>query len=99
MDALKAEPEATNLIMENERVRVFGVKFKPGQKTIMHSHPDHVIYVLSGFKLSLEVPGSAGQTVELEPGQTLWMKAGPHAAQNVGGTEGHAVVVELKEPI
>ena len=46
MDALKAVPEETTLMLENERVRVFSVKFKPGQKTLMHSHPDHVYMCL-----------------------------------------------------
>ena len=87
------------LLLDNDRVRVFDVRFKPGQKAAMHGHPDHVIYVLAGFKLSLELPGGVGQVVELVPGQALWMKAGLHAAQNTGGSEGRALVVELKEPL
>jgi quercetin dioxygenase-like cupin family protein len=43
MDALKTAPDVYSLIMENERVRVLGVRFKPSQKALMHSHPDHVI--------------------------------------------------------
>jgi len=98
-DPTKVAADVYNLILENDRVRVFDVRFKPGQKTVMHGHPDHVIYVLAGFKLSLELPDGVGQVVELAPGQALWMKAGAHAAQNTGLTEGHALVVELKEPI
>lgn len=86
-------------LLENDRVRVFEVRFKPGQKAVMHGHPDHVIYVLTGFKLDLELPDGSSQVVELAPGQALWMKAGAHAAQNTGLTEGRALVVELKEPV
>ena len=35
------------LLMENDRVRVFDVWFKPDQRAVMHGHPDHVVYVLA----------------------------------------------------
>jgi len=98
-DPTKVAADVYKVLLENDRVRVADVRFKPGQQTVMHGHPNHVIYVLAGFKLGIEVPDGAASTVDLETGQTLWMKAGPHAARNVGGTEGHALVVELKEPI
>lgn len=85
------------LILENARVRVFDVRFKPGQKAEMHGHPDHVIYVLSDYTLDLMLPDGSSQQVPLKAGQTLFMGAGPHAAVNIGKTEGHALVVELKE--
>jgi quercetin dioxygenase-like cupin family protein len=85
------------LILENARVRVFDVRFKPGQKAEMHGHPDHVIYVLSDYTLNLMLPDGSSQQVPLTAGQTLFMGAGPHAAVNIGKTEGHALVVELKE--
>jgi beta-alanine degradation protein BauB len=84
--------------MENDRVRVFEIKFKPGQKAVMHGHPDHVIYVLSDFTLNLTTPDGKSQDVPLKTGQAVFMAAGQHAAQNVGTTEGRALVVELKEP-
>jgi beta-alanine degradation protein BauB len=85
------------LVMENERVRVFDVQFKPGQKAEMHGHPDHVIYVLSDYTVNLMLPDGSSQKVPLEAGQAIFMGAGPHAAVNIGQTKGHALVVELKE--
>src|SRR5512136_730258 len=84
------------LLLENERVRVFDVQFKPGQKAAMHGHPDHVIYVLSDYTLNLMLPDGSSQVVPLKAGQTIFMGAGPHAAENIGSTVGHALVVELK---
>jgi len=37
-----------NLKLNNERVRVFVVKFKPGQSIAVHKHPDHVVHALQG---------------------------------------------------
>jgi quercetin dioxygenase-like cupin family protein len=97
MDALKAAPEATTLLMENERVRVFTVKFKPGMKTIVHSHPDHVIYVLKDGKVKITIPGGASNDVSLKAGQVIWMPAGQHAVENLGKTEAENLIIELKK--
>ncbi len=97
MDALKAAPDVYSLLMENERVRVLNVKFKPGQKAVMHSHPDHLIYVLKDGKLKITMPEGPGNEVGLKAGQVIWMPAGQHAAENVGGTEANNLVVELKK--
>ena len=97
-DPTVAAGDVYKLVMENERVRVFDVRFKPGQKAAMHAHPDHVVYVLSDYTLNLMLPDGSSQKVPLKAGQALWIGAGPHAAENVGTTEGHALVVELKEP-
>jgi beta-alanine degradation protein BauB len=85
------------MVMENDKVRVFDVQFQPGQKAVMHGHPNHVVYVLSDYTLNLVLPDGSSQVVPLKAGQAFWMEAGPHAAENVGKTAGHALVVELKE--
>ena len=86
------------LVMENDRVRVFDVGFTPGQQTVMHGHPDHLVYVLSDYLLDLKLPDGSTQEVPLKAGQAFWMPAGQHAAKNIGTTQGHALVVELKQP-
>jgi beta-alanine degradation protein BauB len=95
-DPAKAATDVYSLVMENDRVRVFDVRFKPGQKTVMHGHPDHVVYVLADYTLDLMLPDGTRQDVSLKAGQTIWMGAGAHAAKNIGATEGRAVVIELK---
>jgi beta-alanine degradation protein BauB len=97
MDALKAAPDVYSLIMENERVRVMSVKFKPGQKAVMHSHPDHVVYVLKDGKLKITLPDGKSNEVSLKAGQAIWMQEGLHSPENIGGTEANNLVVELKK--
>ena len=96
-DPLAVAADVYSLLMENDRVRVFDVRFRPGQKAVMHGHPDHVIYVLADGALKLTLPDDHSQEVPVKAGQVLWMDAGPHAAENVGTTEAHLLVVELKE--
>ena len=96
-DPAKMASDVYKLVLENERVRVFDVGFKPGQKAEMHGHPDHVIYVLADYTLKLTLPDGSSQVVPLKAGQAIFMQAGAHAAVNIGQTEGRALVVELKE--
>jgi beta-alanine degradation protein BauB len=98
-DPAQVASDVYKLVMENDRVRVFDVQFQPGQKTVMHGHPDHVVYVLADYTLNLELPDGKSQHVALKTGQTIWMGAGQHAAQNIGKTTGHALVIELKDPM
>jgi beta-alanine degradation protein BauB len=97
MDAMKAAPEQTTLIMENEFVRVFDVKFKPGQKTVMHSHPHHVVYALKDGKLKITLPDGKTNEISIKAGQAMWLEAGQHAVENPGKTEVDNVIVELKK--
>ncbi|MGZ6346831.1 MAG: cupin domain-containing protein [Anaerolineales bacterium] len=96
-DPTEVASDVYSLILENDRVRMFDVRFKPGQRAEMHGHPDHVIYVISDYTLNLMLPDGISQEVPLKAGQAFWMNAGPHAAENIGKTEGHAVVIELKD--
>jgi beta-alanine degradation protein BauB len=96
-DPATVAADVYKLVLENDRVRVFEVGFKPGQKAVMHRHPDHVVYVLADYTLDLQLPDGKSQEVPLKAGQAIWMGAGAHAAKNVGRTEGRALVIELKE--
>ncbi|DAC72732.1 MAG TPA: cytoplasmic protein [Thermoplasmata archaeon] len=96
-DALHAAPNVYKLLMENDRVRVFDARFKPGEKAAMHTHPDHIVYVFNDGKLKLSPSKGKTQEMDLKAGQTIWMDAASHAAENLGRTDAHLLVVELKE--
>ena len=95
-DALKAAANVYTFIMENDKVRVLDVKFRPGDKAAMHYHPDHVVYVLNDGTIKITAADGKSMNVELKKGQAIWMQAGRHSAENIGKTESHNVVVELK---
>jgi beta-alanine degradation protein BauB len=96
-DALKAAPNVSKLIMENDRVRVIDARFKPGVKAAMHSHPDHVLYIFNDGKMKITPSNGKPQTMDLKTGQVIWMDATSHEAENLGKTDLHMLVVELKE--
>ena len=95
-DPLKVAGNIYKLNMENERVRVLNLSLKPGEKAVMHHHPDHVVYVLKGGKAKLTSQGKT-DTLEMKAGEALFLKAQAHEAENVGQTPLEMLVVELKK--
>ena len=96
-DALQAAPNVYRQLMENNRVRVLDLRFKPGEKAAMHMHPDHVVYVLNDQKLRLTRSNGQKKDFDLKAGQVLWIDAESHATENLGKTETHSLVIELKD--
>lgn len=96
-DPVRVGPEIYKKAFENEQVRVNEVTFKPGDKIGRHSHPDHFVYIIEPGKL--RITRADGKTEELDgkPGQVIWMKSEAHSAENIGGTEFKALVVEMKK--
>ncbi len=97
-DVLKVTNSGYNLIMDNEKVRVMEMRLKPGQKSPMHNHPsDHVVYVFNDAKFKLSFPDGKMAEFDLKAGQALWIESGPHETENIGVTEGHNLVTEIKK--
>jgi quercetin dioxygenase-like cupin family protein len=97
-DVLKSAAKAYKLLMENERVRVLDLRLKAGEKAPMHNHPnDYVVYVMKSTRFKLTFANGKSNEFDLKAGQTLWMEAGSHATENIGTSEGHNLVVELKK--
>ena len=95
-DAVKVAPHVYRVIMENDRVRVLDTTMKPGDTTAMHSHPAVVVDAISGGKFKFTSPDGQSMEMDVPAGQAMYMDASEHATENVGTTEGHVILVELK---
>jgi len=96
-DPLEVAPAVYTKKFENERVRVLEGHFKAGDSIAMHSHPDHFAYILGPGTLRLTYPDGRTQDVTAKAGEVIWIPAESHASQNVGQTEVHLLVIELKD--
>lgn len=96
-DALQAAPNAYKKLIENNRVRIMDLRFKPGEKAAMHIHPDHIVYVFNDQKLRLIYSNGQKRDFELKAGQVLWIDAESHVTENLGVSETHSLVIELKD--
>ena len=81
---------------ENERVRVLEAELPPGVKEQVHSHPAYVIYVQAGGKVRNYAADGKTTEAELKTGEVLYREPLTHAAENIGNTTMHLILVELK---
>jgi len=95
-DPVKVGPNIYKTLFENDRVRVCDVRFKPGDSIAMHSHPDHFVYVIAPGKIKLSDPDGKTKLMENKAEEVVWIKAETHSAENIGTTEFHGLVFELK---
>ena len=83
---------------ENDKVRVLEADLPPGVKEQVHSHPAYVIYVLEGGKFRNYAADGKATEGELKTGEVLYRDPLTHAAENIGTTTMHMILVELKGP-
>lgn len=95
-DQVQVAPKSTKVLLENDHVRVLEVRQKPGEKMAMHSHPAYVVYSLSSSKTKFTAPDGKTTEVEEKAGRAIWREAETHAVENVGTTDTHVLVIELK---
>ncbi len=95
-DAVTTDPDKYKVIFENERVRVLDYRDKPGEKTKRHKHPAFVLYALSAFKRNIHLDNRKIIPREFKTGDIIWSEEQIHIGENIGETETHVLIVELK---
>ena len=95
-DLLKVMPTDVKVVVDNDRVRVLDVLHKPGVKEPMHSHPAYVSVYMSDTKVKVTTPD--GKVVEKvrKAGEAQYNAPVTHALENIGTTDQHVIVIELK---
>lgn len=94
---MTAAPNAyKKVLLENEKVRVMEIEIAPGDVVPWHSHPNHVIYALTGGKLEITEKGKTATVAEIKAGEAMYMPAVTHTGKNIGETSLKLIVTELK---
>ena len=87
-DAVKIAHDVYKVVLE--------VKTSPGGKSEMHHHPDLVGFAVSDCTWILTGPDGEANRVELKAGETFYLPAVDHRAEDVGASGSHALLIELK---
>ena len=95
-DPVKVNSKNYHVLVDNARARVLRVTVAPGEKTVLHEHPDNVVVLLTDGKIVFTGADGKSETVDAKAGQALWSAAGKHAGANAGATALEAILVELK---
>lgn len=94
-DATVVDPDAHQVVLENEHVRVLQVLASPGWKSPMHSHPPLLLTSIGTGRVRFTYPDGKKQIFDLRPGSVLWIDGVEHAWELLAG-EVNVVAVEVK---
>jgi quercetin dioxygenase-like cupin family protein len=95
-DPAVVQSSTVKIKFENEKVRVLEAELPAGVKEKVHSHPAYVIYVLAGGKVRNYAADGKTTESEMKTGEVLYREPLTHAAENIGNTRLHLILVELK---
>jgi hypothetical protein len=96
-------PIGTEVVFENERVRIWNLHLEPGERSAVHRHDnDYILVLLGGDRIAAEpeadTAGSVTERLEADvvPGAVVYLeRGGVETAVNVGQQPYDEVIIEL----
>ena len=98
-DPLEAYPQNYTVLVENERVRVLDFRLAKGASEDFHRHPANVAVFLGEFKIRFTFPDGHTAIRDAHAGDVGYSESVVHASQNIGDSDAHGILIELKQPI
>jgi quercetin dioxygenase-like cupin family protein len=95
-DAVKVDPKHYTVVSENDKVRILKVHYGPGEKSVMHSHPNLVAVFLNDSKGQFTFPDGKKQDITAKAGDAQYEDAVTHLPENTGTSGMDIILVELK---
>lgn len=98
-DPVATYPENYRVLFENDRVRVLDFRLARGARELSHAHPAHVAVFLEDFTIRFTLPDGTTALREAHPHQVSWSDPVVHASENIGASDAHGILIELKPPV
>lgn len=95
-DAVTSDSKHYKIEFENNKVRVLRISYGPGEKSVMHSHPDALQIFLTDAHARFTFPDGTSQEIRGKAGQAVWSTAFAHAPENLERHPFELILVELK---
>jgi quercetin dioxygenase-like cupin family protein len=96
-DPVKVDSKHYKVDFENDAVRILRINYGPGEKSVMHFHPESVAIFVTDQKVKFTTPDGKSTEAEAKAGETKHMPAGAHLPENVGSTPMEVILVEFKD--
>ena len=97
-DATVVDPDHYTVELENDQVRVIRISYGPGEKSVMHEHPDAVAVMLSGGTMRMHFPDGTSEDLESNDGDANGSDAVTHLPAIIGYGRVEVILVERKSP-
>jgi hypothetical protein len=84
------------VLLDNDCVRVQYHDVPVGKTIPMHSHPSYVVYTLKPFEARITLPDGTTRISKREAGVAYWNEPITHSVENLGISDIHNLIIELK---
>ena len=81
---------------EDERVRVLRIRYNPGEKSTMHSHPESIAVLITDGKIRMTYPDGTSEDIQAAAGAVMHMPGVEHLPENLSDSALEVIQVELK---
>jgi quercetin dioxygenase-like cupin family protein len=95
-DPVKVDPKHYKVEFENDRIRVVRISYRPGEKSVMHSHPESVGVFLTDAHAKFTYPDGTTEDITAKKGEVLHMDAFTHLPESSSKEPFELIQVELK---
>jgi len=95
-DPVKVDPKHYKVEFESDRVRVIRIHYGPGEKSVMHSHPESVCVFLSNAQAKFTYPEGRTENINVKAGTVLHMDAFTHLPGSTSKKPFELIQIELK---
>ena len=104
-DERELGPVATEVVFENDRVRIWEMRLAPGERSAVHKHDlDYMLVLLEGDRIAADpepdTGGAFNQYFEADvvPGSVVYIeRGGIETAVNIGKKPYREILIELKD--
>jgi beta-alanine degradation protein BauB len=95
-DPIEVSPANYRLLVEDGDYRMIEMILPAGTTDIEHSHPNEMVYFISGGKVRIHLPGGEQVELDIPNGHAMNHEPWTHRVENVGTTDIRAVIFERK---
>ncbi len=96
-DPVNVDSKHYKVEFENDRVRVVRIKYGPGEKSVMHSHPESIGVFLTDAHAKFTYPDGRTEDIDAKAGSVQHMDAFTHLPESTSKTPFEVIQVELKD--
>jgi quercetin dioxygenase-like cupin family protein len=95
-DATVVDADHYKVEFENDQVRVLRITYGPGEKSVMHFHPEGMAIFLTDGEGKFTLPDGTSAETNFKAGEFSWMPAQTHQPENTGDTPFEVIQIEMK---
>lgn len=94
-DPVQVDARHYKVVAENNEMRVLRIKYGPGEKSVMHFHPESAVIFLTDIKSEFKLSDGSTMKADAKAGDVSITPAGTHWPQ-IGNKAIEVIQVELK---